>query len=283
MDLQFEQVLADAGRVWRSNLLEIPGLKGKRPVSIWLPEGHTGLDEPRLGTPDSETAQRWPLAIFFDGQNLFGDEGTLAGGWHLHRHLSARQQAGQIVPVLIGLHHGPERETELSPWNPLPGMEGRAGLQLGWLHDWLMPRLLPRLQLNPDPAQALIGGSSLGGLLALYSLFHHPRRYAKALVMSPALWPDQFAIFQDLMLHSPHPQSQVYLDHGQREILEPGKEHLGQILFEQSQLMSDLLDVMGLTKGQRLLWHADPQGEHNEASWSRRVPAALNFLYGAHT
>lgn len=268
-NLHFEKVAHWPGRIYRSQPVEIPGIEGERPLSLWLP--------PDYGSE----GKKWPLAVFFDGQNLFGDEGTIAGGWRLHEALTRRAEAGLTVPVVIGLHHGPARESELSPWNPFPGVEGQAEKQLEWLREALLPELYADLPLDSDPDQTLIGGSSLGGLLALYTLFHHAEHFGKALVMSPALWPDRFAIFQDIMLHHPREAARIYLDHGQREVSEAGKEHFGRILFEQTQLMADLLEVLGFDKGSRLLWHPDPEGEHNETCWSRRLPAALDFLYGS--
>ncbi|MEZ0369137.1 MAG: alpha/beta hydrolase [Candidatus Sericytochromatia bacterium] len=270
--LHFERVSHWPGRIYRSQPLNISGLEGERPVSLWLPPDYPAADAPA-------TERRWPLAVFFDGQNLFGDEGTLGGGWQLHTALTERANAGAAVPVGIGLHHGAQRESELSPWDPFPGVSGRAKSQLEWIKTSLLPELYSDLQLDPNPDHCLVGGSSLGGLLALYALFHQPESFGKALVMSPALWPNRFAIFQDLMLQRPRPQAKIYLDHGQREVLEPGKEHFGQILFEQTQLMADLLEVMGFEPGHRLSWNPDPEGEHNERCWSRRLPKALDFLY----
>lgn len=263
--IEFMPFAADS-RIYRCAPLEIPGLSGARPLSLWLP-------------PDYSDSRRWPLALFFDGQNLFDDAGTLAGGWQLHRILDSRAAQGLTVPVVVGLHAGPERESELSPWPPFEQAQGLGGRQLEWIVSDLLPQLRSGLHVSADPLSTLLGGSSLGGLLALYGLFHHPETFGQALVMSPALWPDRFAIFQDLMLHQPHADARIYLDHGQREVLEAGKQHLGQILFEQSQLLADLLDVLGFGT-QRLRWLADPEGEHREACWSRRLPGALNFLYG---
>lgn len=259
---------ADAAGVRRSQDFAIPGLAGMRPLSLWLPPGPV----PEGG---------WPLAFFFDGQNIFGDEGTFAGGWRMHQALAARQRQGLSVPAVVGLYHGSQRESELSPWPPFEGQPGHGQLLWDWIAASLLPALYAELPLNSDPAQTLVGGSSLGGLMALYGLFSRPEHFGKALVMSPALWPDRFAIFQALMQHQPHEAARVYLDHGMREVLEAGKEHLGQILFEQTQLLADLLEVMGFTPEQRLRWRPDPEGEHNERHWARRLPQAFDFLYGS--
>ena len=63
------------------------------------------------------------------------------------------------------------------------------------------------------------------------------------------------------MTHGPKDKKpKVYLDHGKKE----GDEMFGSILFNQSQLLADLLEILGLAPGQHLLWNPDPEGEHNE-------------------
>lgn len=253
----------DADGIRTSQNVSIPGIAGERPLRVWAP----------AKAPKG-------LAVFFDGQNTFADHGTLAGGWHVHRYFEARQQAGQAVPLVIALHHGPQRDQELSPFAPFPDQPGLGALVLSWVQNTLIPALQNEFQTTFAAEDNLIGGSSLGGLLALYGLFHHATLFQRALVMSPALWPDRFAIFQDLMMCLPAENAKIYLDHGQKEGPAEDPKQLGQILFEQSKLMADLLDVLGFVPGERLLWHADPEGEHNETAWRRRLPSALDFLLG---
>jgi len=263
LSLRFERVKHWSSLIYRSQTFQIPGLDGERPVSLYLP-------------PDYFLADKtYPLAFFFDGQNLYEDEGTMAGGWHLHRVLDQRSREGKTVPVVVGIHHGPDRDAEMSPWDPYPGKRGKAERKLDWILNWLLPRLHRKLHLSKKPQDTLIGGSSLGGLLALYALFHYPQHLGRGLVMSPALWVNQFAIYNALMLTQPHEAVRVYIDHGGKE----GCECHGNLGFEQSKLLADLLEVMHFRPGENLLWNPDPEGLHNEQSWHRRLPTALDFLY----
>ena len=261
--LHFQRVGHWPGLIYRSQPLTIPGLDGERPVSLYLPPDYFTSD------------QTYPLAFFFDGQNLYEDEGTMAGGWHLHRVLDQRARAGKTVPVVVGIYHGPDRDAEMSPWDPYPGKAGKAERKLAWITEWLLPRLHRKLHLSRETTQTLVGGSSLGGLLALYTVFHYPQYFGRGLVMSPALWVNQFAIYNALMLTQPQARARVYLDHGGKE----GCECHGNLGFEQSKLMADLLEVMNFTPGRNLFWNPDPEGYHNEQSWHRRLPVALDFLY----
>jgi hypothetical protein len=45
--------------------------------------------------------------------------------------------------------------------------------------------------------------------------------------------------------------------------------------------MHELLVAKGYRPGQDLRYVEDPDGEHTEASWARRLPDALRFLFGA--
>lgn len=248
---------------YRCQPLAVPGVAGARPLSLYLPPNYF-----------KEAEKPWPVAVFFDGHNLFDDVDTLAGGWHLHEALASRHMKGLTVPVVIGIHPGTERDSELSPWPLFTGKPGHAIALMQWFHHTILPRLKKQLLLHTE--NMLVGGSSLGALLALYTVLEEPRRYDKALMMSPALWPDSFRIFEYVMGHSQLTGKRLYFDHGQKE----DHPELGDILFQQTGVMADTFALLGLKREQELFWRPDPLGEHNEASWARRLPKALSLIYG---
>lgn len=250
---------------YRCQPLTVPGLEGKRPLSLYLPPDYF-----------KEAETPWPVAVFFDGHNLFDDVDTLAGGWRLHEAMADRHEKHLTVPVVIGIHPGVERDSELSPWPLYPGKPGYAITLMQWFHHEVLPRLQKQLLLQTQ--NMLVGGSSLGALLALYTALEEPLRYDKALMMSPALWPDGFRIFEYVMGRSALSGKRLYFDHGQKE----DHPELGDILFQQTGVMVDTLALLGLKRDQEVFWRPDPDGEHNEASWSRRLPEALNLIYGAN-
>ncbi len=247
---------------YRCQPVDVPGLEGKRPVSLYLPPDYF-----------KEAEVRWPVAVFFDGQNIFDDTDTLAGGWHVHEAMASRYQAGHTVPVVIGIHHGSDRDSELSPWRLYPGKKGVGKALLTWLHEELLPRLARQLLIHT--CDMLVAGSSLGGLMALYAVVHHPEYYRRALAMSPALWPDNFKIFEDLMGFFQLQHREIYLDHGGKE----DHPELGDILFQQTAMLADALTILGLAPEKEVFWRPDLEGEHNETSWRRRLPGALSLLY----
>ncbi|MEB3236590.1 MAG: alpha/beta hydrolase-fold protein [Candidatus Sericytochromatia bacterium] len=239
----------------------IPGLPAELPATLYTPPGYGRVD------------RQWPLAILFDGQNLFEDHGTFAGGWHLHRVLDRRAQRGLVVPVVLALHHGgASRVQELAPW-PVEPEEPAHGLVLA---DWIAADLATwarqNLQVSQDREDWLIGGSSMGGLAALVTFFRHNDRFARLLCMSPSLWVADGEAFPFVAKAPAWGQPRIWLDCGGREA--------GGYPLQHAEWMAQLLRRKGFVEGRDLTWHPVRTGSHDERSWRRRLPAAMRFLYG---
>jgi predicted alpha/beta superfamily hydrolase len=238
--------------------LEVPGLR-PRHLRLYLPCDYA---------PDREGSNR--ALYLFDGQNVFDDAASFAGGWHVHEAAERLAKSGRRVPVIIGIDHGEEdRIHELSPF-AWAGKPGQIAVLLDWLTGTLMPSLQTELKLHPGPAGTIIGGSSMGGLAALWSHFHYPHAFGGALAMSPSLWLANQGIFADLGAQPDPPLSRIYLDMGARE--DKGRQ------LPIAAALAAYLAGRGWDSD-HLLWRPDSKGGHNEASWRRRLPKALRFLY----
>jgi len=231
---------------------------GQREVRVFLPPGYHG------GT------QSHPLLLMWDGQNVFGDAGSFAGGWHVDQSVSKRAAKKKTAPVVVGIHHGGAvRLQELSPWSPMGASLAEPLLE--WVCNTLVPALYKQFRLNPRPGGVTVAGSSLGGLMALWSHFRRPDVFGNALVMSPSLFLGRGAIFDFVTSQSKPWHTKVYLDAG-------GKEAGGRLL-RSTQRMADLLKARGW-QPHELLYRPVKSGQHNERHWARRIPRALRFLYG---
>jgi enterochelin esterase-like enzyme len=236
--------------------LAVPGL-APRPVRVYLPSTF------EMGAP------RFTLYMF-DGQNLFDDAPSYAGGWHLHRAIETLARGRRSAPVVVGIDHGgSQRIDELSPF-PTTGSAGLLDGLLDWLVERLVPRLAAELPLIGGPVGAVVGGSSMGGLAALYAHFRHPRSFGGALAMSPSLWVHRGEILRWVRAQPPPHMSRIYLDCGVRE----GRG----ALLRQATALADHLTRRGYDRD-HLRFRADPRGAHSEASWRRRLPGALRFFY----
>ncbi|HEY4056844.1 MAG TPA: alpha/beta hydrolase-fold protein [Kofleriaceae bacterium] len=206
-----------------------------------------------------------PLLIMFDGQNLFGDAGSFAGGWHVHT--SVDRIARERAPIVVAIDHGGvDRIAELSPYS-----DGKRGGKLDAFLGAITDSLLPRLRL-PTVGLPFLGGSSLGGLASLYAHFLRPDLFAGALAMSPSLWftRDRFAAF--IRSRPAPPSSRIYLDIGATEgngKMRPLVEQFGRELRRRGWRAAG---------DHRVMVRVDPRGRHKESSWRRRFPAALRFM-----
>ncbi len=235
---------------------EVPGL-APRLVRVYLPLGYEPSG-PRFGL------------YLFDGQNVFDDASSFSVGWHVHQIVEGLAKSRRPVPVVIGIDHaGPGRIRELSPFT-IEEDPGQAEVFLEWITAHLIPALTAELNLVPGPLGAVIGGSSMGGLAAFWSHFHYPQAFGGALAMSPAFWIADQAIFADIAAQPTPVVSRIYLDGG-------AKEAKGQVVEAVKEMAEHLTD-RGYDSD-RLMWRADARGTHSEASWRRRLPKALRFMY----
>jgi predicted alpha/beta superfamily hydrolase len=250
---------AATGEIIELGRFDIPHVALQRRVRAYLP-----ARRPKRATPR-------PALFLFDGQNIFDDAGSFAGAWNAHIAVDGYAARRANPPVVIAIDHGHRtRIDELTPFRH--GHRGGHGEALvHWVATALMPPLRTALDLSREPAETIIGGSSLGGLAALYAHYRHPEVFGGALCMSPSFWFGREAMF-DFIAHHPMPwTSKVYLDVGTRESREN--------MVATTMLMKRLLEARGYT-GARLKFKLEARGRHHETAWRRRMPAALRFLFG---
>ncbi len=244
----------EPGRIHLLGPYDVPGLAAKRLVRVYVPRRARPVARPTL--------------VLFDGQNVFDDAPSFAGGWHVHAAVE-RLAASVGPPVVVAIDHGHEhRIHELSPFE-VRGAAGRADTLVEWVARALLPELRLGARLDPDPRRVVVGGSSMGGLAALFAHVRSPDVFGGALAMSPSLWVAARAILPWMAQRPLAPWSRIYLDGGRREG--------GGALVRELGLLAEALRQR---HGQYVLFRDDPKGTHREADWRRRLPPALRFFYG---
>lgn len=245
-------------RVPRGSFIDLGVFEGGRRVRAYAPHGHTH-DRPR------------PTLWLFDGQNVFGDEGSFAGGWHAHEALDRFAVLKKpLAPVIVAVDHGhAKRIDELTAWSD--GKQGGgADAFIGWVVSDVLPLAQKSVGLRTDPESTFVGGSSLGGLAAMYAHFKFPHAFGGVLSMSPSFWFARRQFF-DFVKSQPDPwRSRIYLDCGARE----GRG----MMIRHAREMAEYLGQRGYGSD-RLMWRPDSKGTHAERHWRRRLPKALRFLF----
>ncbi len=204
------------------------------------------------------------VLVMFDGQNVFGDEGSFAGGWHAHEAADRMKSA----PVILAIDHaGTERIAELG------APSAKADAFLDFVVDRALPAAHARLALRYGPAAHFACGSSMGGLFAFYIHFRRPEVFGGAIAMSPSLWYAQRGVLDFVAKQSNPYRSRVYLDAGARE----GRGRLAPLI---ESVASSLRERGWRDTGDlRVISRVDPRGAHNRKSWGRRLPKALRFTF----
>ncbi len=247
-----------------------PQLHNRREVLVYLPPSYTMSD------------RRYPVIYMHDGQNLFDDAASFAGEWGVDETMDGLSREG-IEAIIVGLPNlGDARLNEYSPFVDRRHGGGLGDAYVDFIVDTVKPIVDSAFRTWPDRVHTGIFGSSMGGLISLYAYFQRPGVFGMVGAMSPAFWFAGGAIIPFIRSRPPV-FGRIYLDMGEKE---PASAHgwwrfplLSRLGKNHCQRVAHLLMKKGCDE-EHLRLVVDPDGEHNEASWRRRLPDALRFLLG---
>lgn len=263
-----EVVVPIAGGSLRIHELRSRVFGNTRLVRVWLPPGY-----------DRGGGTRYPVLYLNDGQNLFEPATAFAGV-----HWQVGETAGRLIGekkipplIIVGIDNaGKNRAREYLPYKSrdpkVPIVKGT--LYPKFLQRDVMPLIEGQYAVLTGARNTGLGGSSLGGLITLYTQLAAPRVFGRLLIESPSLFVANRRILAECRRFRAWP-SRLYLGMGTREAGDPAKDEkvtndareLEKIL-RQAQLGDHWLKV-------RIVQGAS----HTEAAWAARFPEALEFLY----
>jgi len=245
-------------------------LRNTRSLRVLLPAGY---DAPG-------NSQRYPVFYLQDGQNLFDAETAFGHTeWQVDESADRLMLQGKVPPmIVVGIDNmGAERLKEYSPYrsfNP-PIFRPLGKRYAEFLVREVMAFIGRQYRVDKGPENTGIGGSSLGGLISLYTVMAQPGVFGKLLVESPSLFLAKRQALKDSRKVKDWP-FRVYLGIGTAETGDVGKN----IQFVNDlNALGDVMRRAGLDE-QRLHINIEEGANHSESSWARRFPAALEFLFG---
>jgi predicted alpha/beta superfamily hydrolase len=258
--LENRRAAVRTGRLERIPAFHSEILGNTREITIYLPPGY-----------EERSDRRYPVLYMSDGQNLFDPYRAYIPGnhWRLQEAADAAIGERTAVPmIIVGVDHaGPGRLDEFTAVrSEKHNGGGRAADYARFLLEELKPAIDARFRTNP--ADTAIGGSSLGGLVSLYLVLHHPSVFRRAAVMSPSVWWSERAILKDVDAYAGKPP-RMWLDIGGREGMEALRD---------TQKLRDRLYAKGWGD-ETFRYYEDRRGDHSERAWARRVRQALEFLF----
>jgi len=157
---------------------------------------------------------------FFDGHNLFDDaDATYGKSWGMRDFLLRWDKPMIIVGMECG--HGPdERLSEYTPYRARYGMFSRFEPQgeatMRWIVQDVKPMIDREFRTWAHREATGIGGSSMGGLMALYGLVRFNDTFSKGACISSALGFCQPQVMREMNSVYIHPDTRAFLSWGTR-------------------------------------------------------------------
>lgn len=235
-----------------------------------------GLDRTiYLYLPDdwATSGRRYPVLYMYDGHNLFFDETATYGTcWGMLEYLDAHPDC-----IVVGQdcnHEGNKRLEEYCPYavSAWGGIKGTGKEYMRWLVGELKPYIDDTYPTLPDRGHTVVGGSSMGGLMSLYSVLAHNDVFGGAACLSPSsiICADELA--GELERAAIARPTRVYLSVGEKELKSQK--------FLAENINKTLAFMHGLeARGAAVQAYVQPRGTHCEASWAEQVPRFMDFLF----
>jgi predicted alpha/beta superfamily hydrolase len=238
-------------------------LDRSRDLVIYLPPGY-----------DHDRSRRYPVLYMHDGQNLFDPDTAYVRGqhWRLGEMADMLIAEGRVQPlVIVGMHHaGAARIAEYTPTRDRRLGGGLSKAYGRFLTEELKPFVDARYRTRTGREDTGLGGSSLGGLSALFLGLRHADVFSRLAVMSPSVWWGRRAILRYVAKARPRPATRIWLDIGGGE---------GRVAIADTRRLREALVAAGW-RDHHDLRYAEPAGAtHSEAAWGDRVGNVLEYLF----
>jgi predicted alpha/beta superfamily hydrolase len=240
-----------------SEEFEIPQLNKTRKVWALLPHDYNTSEE------------QYPVLYLQDAQNLF-NENSPFGNWQIDKKLAVMSDYGIGKIIIIAIEHAEkERVLEYNFGKTLLG-EGQGKQYIRFLTDTLKPFVDKNFRTKPEREFTGIGGSSMGGLVSLFSGLIYPEVYGKLMIFSPSLWVIPKIKFSFLDFFEPM-DTKIYLY--------AGGEESATMVSHIKKFKKRLLKRDTLREKMEIQLSINEKGKHNETYWSDEFPKAIEWLF----
>lgn len=240
-----------------SNEFDIPQLGRDRRVWIYLPVGY------------EEGNTRYPVLYMNDGQNLFDAATSFSGEWRVDESLDAWSYDGGRGCIVVGIDNGGEhRIDEYSPW-PTSYGGGEGDEYASFLVNTLKPYIDKNYRTLKSRRFTGIMGSSMGGLISLYTSIEYQQVFGFAGIFSPALWISD-GWKEQIRATGKIRSNRFYILAGKYE-----SETMEQECWE----LAQMLQASGFSTSSIIL-DIDEDGAHAEWYWAREFIGAMRWWLG---
>ena len=265
-------------------------LVNPRNIEVWLPEAY-------------DPSKKYAVIYAHDGQMLYDSTKSWNGqAWDIDDVAGEMMRAGKIRDlIVVGIwNDGANRFRDYFPQKPFESLsktekafiqqklqesfrvEGDFSPNSDFYLQFIVQELKPWIDAHyatlKDPANTIILGSSMGGLISFYAITQYPEVFGRAVCMSthwPGIFglennpvPDAFLNYADAHL-SKLDNHKVFFD--------LGDQGLDSLYTGTQQKIDQLMMKHGFNETNWQTIYA--AGEtHTETSWNKRLPTALKFI-----
>lgn len=242
-----------------------------RMLRVWVPPGYDAVEN---------KDRHYPIFYLNDGQNLFDRATSYIGvEWQVDE-TADRLIREQKIPAMIfvGIDNaGKDRAREYLPYrafNP-PLMRPQGKRYPEFMLNEVMPFVYQRYRIARGPENTGLGGSSLGALIALFTVLDRPGIFGRLLLESPSLFVSNRRLLKYSRAFRQWP-ARVFVAIGTRE---SGRNDRDEAFVDDVHELGRILRRAGLGN-ERLKVNIDEGAAHNEGEWAKRFPEAVEFLFG---
>ena len=259
-----------------------------RTIDVFLPRNYDSND------------RRYPVLYLNDGQTAFLNPSMGEQSLDIAHTLGALYERLLIRELIVVAIYPVNRAREYTHANwsgpDCCGVESYTG----YVAESIKPFIDRSYCTLPEPGTTMIAGSSHGGLAAFYIANRRPDVFGYAGALSSSFWvgvddaerfplikplPDRLLKDSQLLaavketLAAALRRPKLYLDWG---LVRTGGLHNESIEERAAargrEMVKLLLEEYGYQTGHDLFVYEDPDGEHDEQSWARRIPRVLEFF-----
>jgi predicted alpha/beta superfamily hydrolase len=240
-----------------SDEFEIPQLNKTRKIWALLPHDY------------DSSSDNYPVLYLQDAQNLFNEKAEF-GNWEIDKKLAVMSEynIGKIIVIAIE-HADKDRIKEYNVGKTVLGL-GQGKQYIRFVTDTLKPFVDKNFRTKTEREFTGIGGSSMGGLVSIFSGLMYPEVYGKLMIFSPSLWvvpklnipTDIDENYQNtkIYLYAGGDESATMIDHVRK--------------FKKNMVKSEFV-----SDNMKINLSINMEGKHNEQYWSDEFPKAIEWLF----
>jgi predicted alpha/beta superfamily hydrolase len=252
--------------------LESKVFNNTRTIRVFLPDDYK---DPR------NSARKYAVFYMNDGFAVFN-----AKAWNAPQTISALIGRKAIEPIiLVGIDNGAsiengsilQRTNEYLPYADLenePDVPNPHGSDYPkFLINEVMPEMAKRYRVAQEPKNTGLGGSSYGGMAALYTVMHNPKAFGRLLLESTPVFMADFAALKEAQQTKDWP-ARVYIGIGTKEASDP------ELSSKAAQNVATLKAAIGKNSPRSVIKVVVQKGAtHGSDAWRTRLPNAVTFLW----